>query len=106
DGVNWITKKFGGKGDIKHWDYPQYAKGTGGHPKTGPAILGDGKESNSGSELVSLPNGKQYLSASTPTIYLNLPKETQVLIARVSKNIMAYVNGTFGKFTSGIKFAI
>src|SRR5699024_8412961 len=54
DGVNWITKKFGGKGDIGHWDYPQYAKGTGGHPKTGPAILGDGKGSNSGSELVSL----------------------------------------------------
>src|SRR5699024_5882527 len=38
DGVNWITKKFGGKGDIGHWDYPQYAKGTGGHPG-GPAVV-------------------------------------------------------------------
>src|SRR5699024_11731974 len=75
DGVNWITKKLGGDGDIEHWPYPQYAKGTGGHPKTGPAILGDGKGSNAGSELVSLPNGKQFLSASTPTIYPNLPKE-------------------------------
>src|SRR5699024_7983292 len=48
DGVNWITKKFGGKGDIGHWDYPQYARGTGGHPG-GHAIMGDGKGSNAGS---------------------------------------------------------
>src|SRR5699024_3340349 len=105
DGVNWITKKFGGKGDIGHWDYPQYAKGTGGHPKTGPAILGDGKGSNSGSELVSLPNGKQFLSASTPTIYPNLPKGTQVLSAKDTKNLPAYAKGTFGKIASGIKSA-
>src|SRR5699024_5639027 len=38
DVVKWITKKFGGKGDIGHWDYPQYAKGTGGHPG-GPAVV-------------------------------------------------------------------
>src|SRR5699024_697086 len=97
--------KFGGKGDIGHWDYPQYAKGTGGHPKTGPAILGDGKGSNSGSELVSLPNGKQFLSASTPTIYPNIPKGTQVLSAKDTKNLPAYAKGTFGKIASGIKSA-
>src|SRR5699024_6811163 len=63
DGLNWITKKIDDKQDIGHWDYPQYEKVTGGQQKTGPAILGDGKGSNSGSELVSLPNGKQFLSA-------------------------------------------
>src|SRR5699024_2712551 len=63
DGVNWITKKLGGKEDIKHCDYPEYAKCVGGHPG-GPAVVGDGKNSNSGSVLVSLPNGKQSLSAS------------------------------------------
>src|SRR5699024_9990105 len=96
DGVNWITKKFGGKGAIKHWDYPQYAKGTGGHPG-GPAVLGDGKNSNSGSELVSLPNGKQFLSASTPTLYPNLPKGTQVLPAKMTKQIPMYADGIFSK---------
>ena len=104
DGVNWITKKFGGKGDIGHWDYPQYAKGTGGHPG-GHAIMGDGKGSNAGSELVSLPNGKQFLSASTPTIYPNLPRGTQVLSAKDTKNLPAYAKGTFGKIASGIKSA-
>src|SRR5699024_11437641 len=100
----WITQKFGGKGDIGHWDYPQYAKGTGGHPG-GPAVLGDGKNYNSGSELVSLPNGKHFLSASTPTLYPNLPKGTQVLPAKMTKLIPMYADGIFSKAWRGVKKA-
>src|SRR5699024_4479610 len=81
-----------------------YAKGTGGHPG-GHAWLGDGKNSNSGSELVSLPNGKQILSASTPTIYPNLPRGTQVLSVKDTKNLPAYAKGTFGKIDRDIKSA-
>src|SRR5699024_3949703 len=103
DGVNWITKKVGGKGDIGHWDYPQHAKGTGGHPKTGPAILGHGKGSNRGSDLVSLPNRKQLVPASTPSIYPNLPKGTPLVSAKDTKTLPADANGTFGKIASGIK---
>src|SRR5699024_12372658 len=83
---------------------PQYAKGTGGHPG-GHAWLGDGKGSNAGSELVSLPNGKQFLSASTPTLYPNLPKGTQVLPAKMTKQIPMYADGIFSKAWRGVKQA-
>src|SRR5699024_10703702 len=67
--------------------------------------MGDGKGSNAGSELVSLPNGKQFLSASTPTLYPNLPKGTQVLPAKMTKQIPMYADGIFSKAWSGVKKA-
>src|SRR5699024_6013900 len=100
-GVNWITDKLGIKKDIKKWDWKakQYAQGTrlGGH-RGGDAILGDGTGSNAGSELVQLPSGKQFLSASTPTLYPNLPKATEVLSATHTRDdlrpIAMYAKGT------------
>src|SRR5699024_9203869 len=41
---------------------------------------------------------------STPTM-MNLPKGTQVLSAKDTKNLPAYAKGTFGKIASGIKSA-
>lgn len=94
DGVNWITGKFApGRTSIKHWNYPQYAKGTKGHPGGG-AILGDGKGSNAGSELVTTPSGKSFMSESRPTLYPNLPKGTQVMPARLTKQLPHYAEGT------------
>src|SRR5699024_8180513 len=75
DGVNFIFEIVGGAVAILHWDYALYASGTGGQPG-GHAIIGDGIGSNAGIELVSLPNRKEFLSASTPTLYLILPKGT------------------------------
>src|SRR5699024_4619955 len=66
--------------------------------------LGDGKGSNTGSELMSSPNGRHMLSPSTPTM-MNLPKGTQVVSAKDTKNLPAYAKGTFGKIASGIKSA-
>lgn len=74
-----------------------YAKGTptGGHPG-GHAILGDG----GGAELATLPSGQQFLSASTATLYPNLPKGTHVMPHRETKKIMKsipqYASGTDG----------
>src|SRR5699024_11262248 len=65
----------------------------------------DRKGRNAGSEHVTLPNRKQFLSASTPTIYPNLPKGTQVVSAKDTKKLPAYAKGTFGKIASGSKSA-
>src|SRR5699024_7160223 len=70
-GVNWAWHKLGGtKEKFKPWTMPKYAKGTDGHPG-GPAVLGDGKNSNTGRELVQLPSGRQFLTEDKPTIYTN-----------------------------------
>lgn len=95
-GVNWVTEKLGiGKVIKGKWSPKKYAKGTGGHPG-GPAVLGDGKGSNSGSELVSTPGGGSFLSASSPTLYPNLPKGTEVLPAKQTKQVPMYGKGIFG----------
>src|SRR5699024_2620442 len=113
-GVNWITDKLGIKKDIKKWDWKakQYAKGTGlGGHRGGHAILGDGVGSNAGSELVQLPSGQQFMSASTPTLYPNLPKGTEVLSATNTRDYLSsipmYAEGTnwFNKAWEGIKGA-
>lgn len=92
DGVNWITGKLGITEKIDPWAYPQYAKGTDGHPG-GPAVLGDGKGSNAGREFVGLPDGRSFLSANKPTLYPDLPKGTQVLPAKLTKQIPMYAEG-------------
>lgn len=95
-GINWVTKKLGmGKVIKGKWSPKKYAKGTGGHPG-GPAVLGDGKGSNSGSELVSTPGGGSFLSASSPTLYPNLPRGTEVLPAKQTKQVPMYAKGIFG----------
>lgn len=83
-------------------NFTPWAKGTdtpAGHPG-GNALLGDGIGFNAGSELVTLPSGKMFLSASTPTIYPDLPKGTQVLSAFKTKSLMKampkYADGTDG----------
>src|SRR5699024_4922780 len=57
---------------------------------------GDGKGSNAGSELMSFPNGRQMLSPSTPTM-MNLPKGTQVLPAKITKEIVPHYALGIGK---------
>ncbi|WP_330948900.1 phage tail tape measure protein [Virgibacillus sp. MG-45] len=76
-----------------------YAEGTppSGHPG-GNAVLGDGKGLNAGRELVKLPGGKMFLSSDKPTLYPNLPRGTQVVPAKTTKQLLKpkryYANGT------------
>ncbi|MCT1577531.1 phage tail tape measure protein [Oceanobacillus kimchii] len=85
--VNFISK------------FTPWATGTpaSGHPG-GNALLGDGVGFNAGSELVTLPNGKMFLSADKPTIYPDLPKGTHVMPARKTKQLLKstpkYAEGT------------
>ena len=104
NGMNWVIKKFGGKGfnvnvnidrvkpiqskyqaqtgtnsrGIAH----MYAKGTKFHPG-GPAIVGDGGMK----ELILHPNGHMALSPDTDTL-LDLPRGTQVASGPDTKKIM------------------
>ncbi|MEC5422397.1 phage tail tape measure protein [Virgibacillus sp. C22-A2] len=79
-----------------HVPIAAYARGTkaGGHPG-GLAITGDG----GGRELISLPNGRNFLSPSTDTL-LNLPKGTHVLPHRETERLLntvpRYATGTSG----------
>lgn len=112
-GINWVLNKLGlpDEWQIDPWTVPvisngrggnaasgaisAYAKGTGSHPG-GPAILGDGKGNNSGSELVNLPDGKSFLSADKPTLYPDLPKGTSVIPAKVTKQLKDVPMYAFG----------
>lgn len=99
DGVNWVTGKLGVKTKIGKWDYPQYAKGTSGHPG-GMAVVGD----KYGRELVNLPDGRSFISPDTDTM-LNLPKGTQVIPNKQTEQMLDfdiphYAKGTGGWFSS------
>lgn len=103
-GVNWVLDKLGVSKKLKEWEVPQYAKGTGGHPG-GVAVVGDGKGSNAGSELIKTPDGKQFLSPSSPSL-VNLPKGTQVIPASITKQIVphyAWGTGIVDGVKKGIK---
>src|SRR5690606_21115925 len=74
--------------NVKFWE-----KGTppSGHPG-GPAIVGE-----KGSELITLPDGRSFLSPGTHTL-LNLPKGTHVIphreSMRIIRNAPRYADGT------------
>ncbi|GAB4073668.1 hypothetical protein GCM10028778_11710 [Barrientosiimonas marina] len=71
-----------------------HAKGTKGHPYDGAALVGDGKGSNAGRELITPPKSKPFLSPPTDTL-MNLPKGTQVTPAKETKQMFPqYANGT------------
>ena len=88
-GVNWVLDKIGvGKaGKIDLWTVPQYAQGTKGHHPGGPMVVGDGKGSNAGPELIETPDGKQMLSPAKPTL-MNGPKGTKVWSATATRDIL------------------
>lgn len=79
-------------------DMSMYATGTsaGGHPG-GLAVVGDGVGDNAGRELISLPNGKNFLSPSKPMI-LDLPQGAIVKSAIETKRMLGsiprYAKGT------------
>lgn len=85
--INFIGK---GLSKLKFW-----AKGTPpeGHPG-GAAVIGE-----EGSELVTLPGGKSFLSPGSHTL-LDLPKGTHVTpheeTKRIMKNVPRYAEGTSG----------
>lgn len=95
-GINWVLGKIGVEKDIPKWDVPQYAHGTHGHPG-GMAILGDGRGSNAGRELIKTPSGELGLSPATDTL-MNLPKGTQVLSAKKTRELL----GEIPKYKNGV----
>lgn len=105
-GVNWVLEKLKVKDRLDKWTVPQYAKGTGGHPHDGPAIVGDGNGRLKGRELVQTPDGQSYLSPAKPTL-VNLPKGTQVFSALETKSLLGdvpkYARGTGGMVKKGLK---
>lgn len=107
-GINWVLEKLGIDYQVETWKSKAafggvaasvvgYAHGTEGHPKDGPAFVGDGIGRNAGPELVAEPGKKPYLSPSKPTLIPNMPKGTRVLSALDTKalfnNLPAYANG-------------
>lgn len=89
-GVNWVLGKVGvkKKNQLDPWKVPQYAQGTDGHPG-GLAVVGDGKGSNAGQELIQTPDGQQYLSPSKSTL-VNLPQGTHILAASLTKQLIPH----------------
>src|SRR5699024_11843546 len=53
----------------------------------------------------SSPNATKSSSACTPTLYPKLPKSTQVLPAKMTKQNTMYADGIFSKAWSGVKKA-
>lgn len=93
DGVNWITGKLGIDSKIDTWDYPQYAKGTKGHP--GGAFVAGEK----GREIVQMPDGRSFITPGTDTFYPDMPKGTQVVPNNITEKILKsdiphYAKGT------------
>lgn len=97
-GVNWVLKRVGAKHLIAHWNVPQYAKGTDGHPHDGPMIVGDGNGANR-KELIQFPNGKTFISPDRPTMMF-APKGTQVVDGENTKKLMTLAG--IPKYASGI----
>lgn len=110
-GVNWVLDKIGVDKDIPKWPVPQYAQGTkhkrgpnGTHPG-GPMIVGDGKGSNSGPELIETPDGKQMLSPSKPTLMFG-EEGTKVWSATETKKILEMIpHYAWGDIKDGIRAA-
>lgn len=94
-GVNWVMGKLGVKKELDPWPVPKYAQGTKGHPG-GLAIVGDGRGSNAGPELIQTPDGDTSLSPATDTV-MDLPKGTSVLSAKKTREYLeslpAYAKG-------------
>ncbi|WP_102707019.1 phage tail tape measure protein [Terribacillus saccharophilus] len=89
-GINFVLKHVGVKDEdrLDKW-VPEYAHGTEGHPG-GLAIVGDGKGSNAGRELIQTPDRKMSLSPAKDTL-VNLPKGTSVLSATETRKLFSNV---------------
>lgn len=111
NGVDWVLNKIGIKGKpVPTWPVPQYKNGTGGHPKDGPAFVGDGGER----EMI-IQDGKVGLSPARATLTW-LKKGAQVISGPITKRILsgelpfpAYANGIGGiesAIVNGAKSAV
>lgn len=100
NGVNWVLEKLNvdKEKQLDPWTVPKLAHGTDSH-QGGLAVVGDGVGSNAGPELIRTPDGKTSLSPSKDTL-VNLPKGTQVLPAKLTKQIIPHYAKGIG---SGIK---
>ncbi|MGO1059352.1 phage tail tape measure protein [Planococcus sp. FY231025] len=95
-GINWVLNKIGSDSRVSSWVVPKYAHGTDGHPG-GLAVLGDGRGSNAGRELIHTPSGDLALSPARDTL-MNLPKGSQVLSAKKTKELL----GKVPKYATGV----
>jgi len=105
-GINVVLDKIGvdKKNKIPALNIPGYKNGTDGHPEDGPAFVGDGREN----ELLLLPNGSMFLSPNRTTLIPNMPKDTQVLSGKQTRQFFSaapmYKKGT-NPFANGAKKA-
>src|SRR5699024_8773290 len=90
--VEWVLKKFDSDKTLGRWKpadtFKWYAHGTKGAHPGGPAVVGDGKGSNAGSELMQDPKGNFSLSPAKPTLIPNMPKGTQVWSATETREAL------------------
>lgn len=96
--VGTTVKKVGSS--ISSNTLPGYEYGTKAHPG-GLALLGDGKGSNRGEELVILPSGKSFLAGDKGEVLLDLPKGTTVVPHKDTKEMIKDGKNGISKYANG-----
>ena len=101
EGINWVFKKLDMDTRVPTWKVPHYAKGTDGH-KGGLAVVNDASGSDY-QELIQTPDGKAFIPKGR-NVALNLPKGTQVLDGKKTKEILPhYASGIGSKIKDAYK---
>ncbi|MDN6729108.1 MAG: tape measure protein [Alkalibacterium sp.] len=89
-GVNHVMKEVESDKRLSDWDVPSYAKGTGGHPEDGPAIVNDQKGSKY-KEIFQNP-GEAPMMANARNAMVYLKKGAKVWNANLSEKMLKAKN--------------
>ncbi|GBD74020.1 putative uncharacterized protein [Tetragenococcus halophilus subsp. halophilus] len=89
-GVNHVMKEVESDKRLGDWDVPSYAKGTGGHPEDGPAIVNDQKGSKY-KEIFQNP-GEAPMMANARNAMVYLKKGAKVWNANLSEKMLKAKN--------------
>ncbi|MFC0275578.1 transglycosylase SLT domain-containing protein [Enterococcus devriesei] len=85
-GVNYVLKEVESSKKLGAWTVPQYAKGTGGHPQDGPALIND-QEGNKYQEIVQNPDGSTFMAKGRNALVW-LQKGAKVLNATMTERVL------------------
>ncbi|BAK94201.1 tape measure protein [Tetragenococcus halophilus] len=89
-GVNHVMEEVESDKKLDTWDVPSYAKGTGGHPEDGPAIVNDQKGSKY-KEVFQNP-GEAPMMANARNAMVYLKKGAKVWNANLSEKMLKAKN--------------